>query len=400
MKIHQDLRINHARREMRLGGDFSELDHLTQGRVHILETPINHYQEVELALDELVRINWLENMGKTSHWGCFAIIARHWETLEPMEALCRQRGIPVRLMRDESLLDLHSTREGHSLLSLLGNKKRGIKKLRVVLRFGSLSRWFRYRYKQSVNDLIEHPYRAMLAGFIIGCEEITPNCQHVVSDLIEILYEFRSGIHTGKKDGQHAPLQLMTAHRAKGLEFDHVLILDGGGWQEKRDDERRLYYVAMTRARKTLTLCSRKNTEHAFISDCKELCLKTQPQAPSEIKPLGQRTWVANPKQVILSWPGYFAANSSIHSAIAHLDVGDVLILRPKSNNTPGWELADATGQTVARMAQSFRPPIGEITETRVAAIQVRTKKTGDPETILVPERKSRFLKNISIKTM
>ena len=48
-------------------------------------------------------------------------------------------------------------------------------------------------------------------------------------------------------------LLLSTAHRAKGLEFDHVIVLDGG-WQkrnsgEDRDASRRLVYVAMTRAR-------------------------------------------------------------------------------------------------------------------------------------------------------
>ena len=50
----------------------------------------------------------------------------------------------------------------------------------------------------------------------------------------------------------------MTAHRAKGLEFDHVAVLDGG-WDkinkgEDSDAPRRLYYVAMTRARQTLAL--------------------------------------------------------------------------------------------------------------------------------------------------
>ena len=53
-------------------------------------------------------------------------------------------------------------------------------------------------------------------------------------------------------------LMLLTAHRAKGLEFDHVVVLDGGwdrfGLGEDADATRRLYYVAMTRARATLAL--------------------------------------------------------------------------------------------------------------------------------------------------
>ena len=54
---------------------------------------------------------------------------------------------------------------------------------------------------------------------------------------------------------QQRGLLLLTAHRAKGLEFDHVMVLDNGGWNrvgqaEDTDAPRRLYYVAMTRASK------------------------------------------------------------------------------------------------------------------------------------------------------
>ena len=56
---------------------------------------------------------------------------------------------------------------------------------------------------------------------------------------------------------QHG-LLLLTAHRAKGLEFDHVVVLAGGwdraGVGENVDAPRRLRYVAMTRARRTLAL--------------------------------------------------------------------------------------------------------------------------------------------------
>jgi DNA helicase-2/ATP-dependent DNA helicase PcrA len=59
------------------------------------------------------------------------------------------------------------------------------------------------------------------------------------------------------------PVHLMTALRAKGREFDTVVMLDvvDGIWplryandERKLESERRLFYVAMTRARKRLTL--------------------------------------------------------------------------------------------------------------------------------------------------
>jgi DNA helicase-2/ATP-dependent DNA helicase PcrA len=65
-----------------------------------------------------------------------------------------------------------------------------------------------------------------------------------------------------------APLTLATAHGTKGLEFDHVAVigLDAGRFPSARsiadaedparamEEERRLAYVAWTRARRSLTL--------------------------------------------------------------------------------------------------------------------------------------------------
>ncbi|HEV3219254.1 MAG TPA: 3'-5' exonuclease, partial [Candidatus Acidoferrales bacterium] len=63
---------------------------------------------------------------------------------------------------------------------------------------------------------------------------------------------------------ERAPVTLLTLHSAKGLEFDHVFLagLEEGvfphsrsmGSDDELEEERRLCYVGMTRARETLTL--------------------------------------------------------------------------------------------------------------------------------------------------
>jgi DNA helicase-2/ATP-dependent DNA helicase PcrA len=92
-------------------------------------------------------------------------------------------------------------------------------------------------------------------------------------------------VPTGDEGSDPNVVQLMTAHAAKGLEFDHVFVLranqnsfptsfreklfefplelrrglvaEGDDKEIHKQEERRLFYVAMTRARETLTLCAR-----------------------------------------------------------------------------------------------------------------------------------------------
>jgi len=297
-----------------------------------------------------------------------------------MAALFRLSGISARLLRDDHMPSLHTTREGYGLLGLLKGKTRKVKRQRVIVKAGALGRWFRRRYRCSVDEAIEHPHRASLAQFIRECDNEAPGADRAVSELIESLYEFGAGGKSAINETANSPLSLLTAHRAKGLEFDHVIILDGNGWSEGGDDERRLYYVAMTRARKTLTLCKRSAGAHRFVEDVAALCLRTRPASLEPDERLTNRTWVADPEQVVLSWPGYFSPRLPIHKSIGNLDVGDPLFLRPRHDGKPGWELLDTREVVVTRMAQKFRPPEGRLLEIRVAAILSRDKRAGDSD--------------------
>lgn len=91
---------------------------------------------------------------------------------------------------------------------------------------------------------------------------------------VELLATYNLSITVGRAHTPHARVRLMTAHKSKGLEFDHVVLMNAydGKWgnkksrthftllrgtstpEDERADERRLFYVALTRARHGVTI--------------------------------------------------------------------------------------------------------------------------------------------------
>ena len=158
-------------------------------------------------------------------------------------------------------------------------------------------------------------------------------------------------------------LLLTTTHRAKGLEFDHAVVLDGGwdrvGRGEDIDAPRRLYYVAMTRARHTLALArlpGRHPIQDALSGSRPELHRRQPfnlPPAPPELSRLYRRLSL---KDVFLSFAGYLRPDDPAHRAIAALNPGDPLQVRIRANR---WEILDGNGTLVGQLAGNFKPPAG-----------------------------------------
>ena len=124
--------------------------------------------------------------------------------------------------------------------------------------------------------------------------EISETEEWNVGDLIERIEmaqeqirEFQTYEDNGDTGESERPLHLMTAHRAKGKEFDTVILLDtvDGVWPHSKPDdqremeaERRLFYVAFTRARKKVIMLTGKDAGpmSPFIQ---ELGLKISPMS-------------------------------------------------------------------------------------------------------------------------
>ncbi len=147
--------------------------------------------------------------------------------------------------------------------------------------------------------------------------------------------------------GQDA-LQLMTVHSAKGLEFDAVFItgLEEGLFPHESssreldgvDEERRLMYVAITRARKRLYMSftqqrmlhgqTRFNMKSRFFDELPEESLKW-------LSPRVQNHWFAN-KKTATAWDDAAFRNGSDNKIAQQIT--------QKSGGSSGWRI----GETVA----------------------------------------------------
>ena len=270
-------------------------------------------------------------------------MARQWSYLDPVRSLCELEGIPVQ-MGNEEFTGLWRLRETQAMLGWLRERES------TLVASEDLRRWLLGQPAGPWIDLL----REGIDEFALETGGSETSVEHFVEWLAEWGREVRRR--------QHGVL-LTTAHRAKGLEFDHVVVLDGGwdrvGRGEDPDAPRRLYYVAMTRARKTLTLARLPgpNPFHDTLLGSSSVMrrgkLAELPTAPPE---LSRRYRRLSLRDVFLSFAGYRPAGHPVHRAIAELSPGDLVRVRVEANR---WELLDRSGTVVGRLAGGFEPPEG-----------------------------------------
>ncbi len=385
MKADHPIRVNRARTREPSGGAWTRLDPVSRGRVQILDAGCDPVSQAQAIMTEFRR---LAGLSPDWDWSACAVIARKWKYLDPVRAYCELDSIPVQ-MGNEATPGFWRLRETRGLLDFLGNREgppTSIRALRSYLQSRSGNPWIGL-LGQAVDEY----------GLETGQDE-----QVIAGHFIEWLAEWGRSVHRRQKG-----LLLVTAHGAKGLEFDHVAVLDGGwnriGKEEDRDAPRRLYYVAMTRARQTLALARfrpRNSSEAAprprfpvrkhsvqpnplleTLKQSPDVLLRSavavQPDRPELYRCYRQLEM----KEVDLSFAGRYRATHPIHAAIRDLNPGDPLRL-VRSVSKPGrWELADRSGTVVGRLSSRFDWPANmKFRSGSVYAMVTRDQDASDPE--------------------
>ncbi len=362
MKAEHPIHIDRGREKDPPGGPWEAIDPVARGRVQILPVGDNSsLGQAQVVMGELLR---LKGLAPQWDWSRCAVVAREWTWLHPVRAFCDARGIPVQ-MGNETIPSVWKLRETQALAAWLRNR------IDSMVDGDTLVAWIAAQPSSPWYDLL----RQAVEDYRLE----TGDGETTVAHCMEWLAEWSQDVRQRQQG-----LLLVTAHRAKGLEFDHVAVLDGGWGRfqhgEDPDAQRRLYYVAMTRARHTLLLARFPQT-HGLQDDLaghsavvRREPIPIHPPSPA----MGYRHVRAGLRDVALSFPGYCISNHPVHAAIAALSPGDPLETRVGIHGR--WELLDATGCVVGHLAKAFQPPPGmRCCAATVLAIIVWSRGASEP---------------------
>ena len=362
MKAGHPIHIDKARAKEPPGGAWEKRDPVAQGRVQILPAGSDPVSQAQAVMAEFER---LAALTPDWDWSRCAVIAREWRYLEPVRAFCETHDIPVQ-MGNEEIPSFWRLRETRSFVDWLRSREPR------VVDGTALSGWVK-RYPSG-------PWYDLLRQAVEEHKLETGGGDVPVAHVVEWLAEWAREIRRRQRG-----LLLLTGHRAKGLEFDHVAVLDGGwdrvGRDEDADAPRRLYYVSMTRARQTLAL-ARFDTSHPLqneLVDHPSVVFRTPAELPAPSAALLHRHVLTSLQDVDLGFAGRRDTRDLIHRAIAALSPGHPLEARITERGR--WELLDAAGSIVGRLAGSFEPPPGmRCRSVEVLAVVGWSREASEPQ--------------------
>ncbi len=371
MKLRHHIRINAARADEPKGGRWAALDSLTGGRVSHLQV-----RGPGLAAVSLSEIERLRELDKTPEWENFAVLAWSHADLAPVRALLEKKGVPVRRSIPEGLPRLDRIREFKLLLEYL--KSVGPQRIRIP-------------------DLLEELPRICGAGgrgtvWVAMANRMLEALQEEVGIEAVDATTVTGAIHQGLADHHRSHLigqgvLVSTIHAAKGLEFDHVLVLGGRKRTARKEprspeEERRLYYVALTRARQTLTLIDSAESPNPYFRQIGPHVLRrTTTVANPESPDTDLEYQVLGMKDLYLDLAGTKTPGDPIHRRLLALQAGDFVTLANGHNGRV--RVLDTNRKQVARLSttaarQWSTDRLAATDEVRILGIVARTKDESD----------------------
>jgi len=365
-------------RERGLGGRWAKLEPENVGRVLLFHVVDGAAQAAVIA----ERLLAMQALDPELNLAECAVLARHHRELHPIRAALEACGLPVAWAGSrEGLPPLHRVREIARFLERLGAVDQGTRRASQLERMRT----------QMAGNNPENPWWSLLADLLAGWREESANAELPTSTAREWLYE--SLVERGREPVFGEGVRLLTVHAAKGLEFEHVLLADGG-WQIRTDDaasgdrdllseERRLYYVGMTRARQTLQLFARRDGRNPHVALLWGDFLESRDPAVKPLPPeeASRRYGVLTLSDLFLSFAGRQSPEDAVHRRLAALEPGALLAIRRRGEHL---HLLDSSGSDVAALSRAGRRAWGcrleAIEAVRVLALVERRSSDSESE--------------------
>jgi ATP-dependent DNA helicase RecQ len=326
------------------------------GRVRSIAAPVSANPQAQVVMQEVQRILAAD---PATPLGEIAVLARTHRALEPLRALCEEMGMRFELVGSEgarSRVSFMQLREGWLTDQALPGRRSDLVKLH------DLRRWL----AEHAGKEPDNPHWADIAAAVDEFVQDS-HVDHVTAqEVLDALYEAAG---EARRHGRPDALRLITAHGAKGLEFDHVIVMDCGDWRGDGDDERRLLYVAMTRARQTLVTIRSEGGRNAYLTDLGSVDGVTEDLPgvrPSHRPELDRRYVTLGPADVFLGYAGRQPEGSRIHADLAAVRVGDAVRVAAR-------QVTDRHGRVLVPLAKKCDLPNVQLAG-KVFGVMVRTR--------------------------
>jgi ATP-dependent DNA helicase RecQ len=339
MKTRHPIRIDRHRELLGPGGEFGRRDGLSQGKVQLIQVADGACQ----AQAVLAEIRRLRELGVTD-WSSMAVLSREHSDLAQVRTLAEKETIPVRWFAARSAMPpLHQIRKINCFLAELEKARNSF------IRAADLSRLA----AETSRSKDTNPWSSFLMRLLEAWGDESGGAERPMQEAIEFLYE---GCAESRREFTYGEgVTLCTVHSAKGTEFDHVLLV--GPWRlpvgrAKQEEERRAFYVGLTRARKTLAVFDRGDARPslpATLNGAAILRREFTGKTPEEAH-VFMNYQVLSLEDIHLSYPGWFGPRHPIHAALAALQPGDKLHMA--RNQSGNLELRNGASTPVARLSK------------------------------------------------
>jgi ATP-dependent DNA helicase RecQ len=367
MKQHHPIRINQGRKNLPPGGRWHKLDTLAKGRVQKIIVE-NELVQAQAVVEEILRLKQLDSQ---LEWTQCVILAREWQILDSLKAVLEANQIPLSLaLPADRQPPPYRIRENVDLLGAIKRCQRPA---------GTAEEWLNYldeKYQGSNHN----PWVEQLKKMLRDWKKDTGNAEVNQFQTLEFLYETLSEQRREHRLGDG--VFLCTVHSVKGMEFSHVFILDGGWKIPANEEQTRLYYVAMTRAKETLCLMQRQDQKNPLLNEISgnEILQRQVHTNLPELLLIHDRFEVLGLRDFDLSYAGRLGASHPIHQQLSAMEAGTELNME-KVNNHLVLKYRHVTVARLSKTAnQQWLTKINQIKSIKVLAMIKRYRDDNGKE--------------------